>query len=301
VELPEVSGGMACSSAATDGRRVYAIFANGDLAAFDFNGTLAWARSFAPVKNQYGHAASLELWQDRVIVQLDHGDSDTKISRIIAVNTADGKTAWEKPRATHGTWSTPIAGTAAGKPQIITLGLPHVISYSATDGAELWRVEGIDGEITPSPIFAGGFVLAPSPSTKLYAIKPDGSGDVTKTHVAWNAEEGVPDITCPVSDGARVYLLGTGGTLTCLDLSSGKKIWEKELDLEFKASPCLAGNKLYLASTKGTVIVAEAGAAFKELARAEIADELVATPAFADGKIIFRAKQNMICVGNNLR
>ena len=301
VELPEVTGGFACTTAATDGRRVYVMFANGDVAAFDFSGTLAWARSLAPIKNQYGHAASLELWQDRLIIQIDHGDSDTKISRIVALNTADGKVAWEKPRATHGTWSSPIAVQAAGKAQIITLGLPHVIAYAAADGAELWRVEGIDGEVTPSPIFAGGLVLAPSPSSKLFAIKPDGTGDVTKTHVAWVVEEGVPDITCPVSDGQRVYLITTGGTLTCLDLKTGKKIWDKELELEFKASPCLAGNKLYLSSSKGTVFVVEAGAAFKELARAELGDELVATPALADGRIYFRTKQCLVCVASKAK
>ena len=297
VELPESSGGYACSTAAVDGRRVYAMFANGDLAAFDFNGSLVWARSFAPIKNQYGHAASLDLWQDRVIVQLDHGDGETKVSKLVAVNTADGKTVWEEPRETHGTWSTPVVIEAAGKPQIITLGLPHVISYAPADGKELWRVEGIDGEITPSPIFAGGLVLAPSPSTKLIAIKPDGAGDVTKTHVAWVAEEGVPDITSPVSDGQRVYLLSTGGTMTCCDLKTGKKVWDKELDLEFKASPSLAGDRLYLLGSTGAVLVVSAGTAFKELSRTSLGEEVVASPAFADGRIFIRAKQNIFCLG----
>jgi outer membrane protein assembly factor BamB len=298
VEMSEVSGGYACSTAATDGRRVYAMFANGDLAAFDFTGNLAWGRSFAPIVNQYGHAASLELWQDRVIVQLDHGESDQKVSRIIAVNTGDGKTVWEKPRATHGTWSTPLVIEAAGQAQIITLGLPHVIAYSATNGTELWQVEGIDGEVTPSPIYAGGLVLAPSPSSKLMAIKPDGAGDVTKTHVAWVAEDGVPDITSPVSDGRFVYLVTTGGTVTCCDLKSGKKAWEKDLELEFKASPSLAGDRLYLASTKGPVIILAAGAEFKELARAEMGDEVVASPASADGRLFVRTKQNLYCLGS---
>jgi outer membrane protein assembly factor BamB len=298
LEMNEVSGGFACPTAAVDGRRVYAMFANGDLAAFDLGGQPLWSRSFAPITNQYGHAASLALWQDRLVVQLDHGDSDQKVSRIIAVNTADGKTVWEKPRETHGTWSSPVVAEAAGKPQIITLGLPHVISYAATDGAELWRVEGIDGEITPSPIFAGGLVLAPSPSSKLIAIKPDGAGDVTKTHVAWVAEEGVPDITSPVSDGQRVYLLTTGGTLTCCDLRTGKKTWEKELDLEFKASPALAGERLYLVSGKGLVLVLAAGPEFKELARNDLADEVIASPAFAGGRLVIRTRQSLYCLGS---
>jgi outer membrane protein assembly factor BamB len=297
LDLNEASGGFAGPTAAADGRRVYAMFANGDLAAFDLNGNLAWARSFAPINNQYGHTASLDLWQDRLIIQLDHGESDQKVSRLIAVNTANGKTAWETPRATHGTWSSPVVIEAAGKAQIITLGLPHVISYAAASGAELWRVEGIDGEITPSPILAGGLVLAPSPSAKLLAIKPDGAGDVTKTHVPWVTEEGVPDITSPVSDGQRVYLLTTGGTLTACDLQTGKKVWDKELELEFKASPAVAGGRLYLFGDKGLVVVLAAGPEFKELARNDLADEVVASPAFADGRIFVRAKQSIFCLG----
>ncbi len=293
VDLPEISGGHACPTAATDGRRVYAIFANGDLGAFDYAGNVVWSRSFAPIKNQYGHAASLALWQDRLLIQLDHGESDEILSRLVAVNTADGKTVWEKKRETHGTWSSPIAVELAGKPQVITLGLPHVIAYSATDGAELWRAEGIDGEITPSPIVAAGLVLAPSPSTKLLAIKPDGTGDVTKTHVPWFVEEGVPDITSPVSDGQRVYLLTTGGGLTAWDLKDGKRVWEKDLEMEFKASPSLVGDRLYLPGSKGVMVVAAAGPEFKELARSDLADEIAASPAFLDGSILIRSKQHL--------
>jgi outer membrane protein assembly factor BamB len=120
---------------------------------------------------------------------------------------------------------------------------------------------------------------------------------VSKTHVAWVAEEGVPDITCPVSDGQRVYLLTTGGTITAYDLKTGKKAWEKDLELEFKASPSLSGDRLYLVGSKGVVIVLAAGPEFKELARTDLGDETVASPAFADGRIYFRAKQNLWCVG----
>ena len=297
VDLPEISGGPACPTAAVDGRRVYAMFANGDVAAFDFNGNLAWSRGVGPITNQYGHAASLDLWQDRLIIQLDHGDSDAHAAKLIALNTSDGKTVWEKPRQTHNTWSTPVAVEAGGKPQIITLGLPHAIAYSPADGAELWRVDGVEGEITPSPILAGGLVLIPVPSLKLMAVKPDGTGDVTKSHVAWEIEEGVPDITSPVSDGERVYMITTGGTLTAWSLKDGKKVWEREMEMEFRASPCIAGRRLYLCAVKGTMVVLETGPEYKELARSEIGEEVSATPAFVNGRIIVRGKSSLFCFG----
>lgn len=297
VELSEASGGFAAATAAVDGRRVYAFFANGDMVAFRLDGTLAWARSFAPIENPYGHAASLALWQDRLILQLDHGDSDKPMSRLIALNTADGKTVWETRRQTHGTWSSPLVIEAAGQPQIIALGNPHAIAYAAGDGRELWRVEGIDGEVTPSPIFAGGLVLAPSPSTKLIAIRPDGTGDVTKTHVAWTAEDGVPDITSPLAHGPWLFTVTTAGTLTCAELQTGKRVWEKDLDMDFNASPTLVGERLYLVSLKGVSVVAAAAGEYRELGRGHLGEPVHASPAFVGGRVFARGTKHLFCLG----
>ena len=82
-KLPDLSesAGYAAPTMATDGRLVYAIFANGDLAAVNFHGTLAWAKNLGLPQNPYGHAASLAVWRDKLIVQLDHGDNKPALSR----------------------------------------------------------------------------------------------------------------------------------------------------------------------------------------------------------------------------
>ena len=185
-EVPE-STGYAASTMATDGRRVYVIFANGDCAAFTLEGKPAWSKSFGALKNPYGHATSLATWQDRLIVQLDQGDSEDNKSKLYALDGRTGQIVWQRPRKVGASWATPIVIEAAGKAQVITLAVPCVIAYAATDGAELWRVEGLNGEITPSPVFAGGLLFVASPSEKLLAIRPDGQGDVTKTHVVWTS------------------------------------------------------------------------------------------------------------------
>jgi outer membrane protein assembly factor BamB len=182
-------------------------------------------------------------------------------------------------------------------PRLLVSALPV---GAPADGAELWRVKCLAGELTPSPVLAGGLVLAVSPGAKLFAIRPDGIGDVSTTHGAWVAKEGVPDITSPVSDGQRVYLLTTGGLLTCYQLKTGQKIWEKDLQIEFRASPTLAGDRLYLFGRKGQVIVAAAGPtapSYQELSRFGMADEITSSPAFADGRIILRTAQYLYCVG----
>jgi outer membrane protein assembly factor BamB len=295
-EVPE-STGYAAASMATDGRRVYVIFANGDCAAFTLEGKLAWSKSFGALKNPYGHATSLDTWHDRLIVQLDQGDNEDNLSKLYALDGRTGKVAWQTPRKVGGSWATPIVIEAAGKGQIITLAVPSVIAYAAADGAELWRVDGLNGEITPSPVFGGGLVVVASPSETLFAIRPDGQGNVTKTHVAWKFEDNVPDVTSPLSNGELAFTITTSGMLTCLDAKDGKKQWDHDYETEFHASPTLAGNRLYLFSQKGSAVVVGAGREFKELFRTEMSDGFHASPAFAADKIFLRGLTNVWCLG----
>ena len=295
-EVPD-STGYAASTMATDGRRVYVIFANGDCAAFSLEGKAVWSKAFGALKNPYGHATSLATWQDRLIVQLDQGDSEDNKSKLYALDGRTGEILWQRPRKVGASWATPIVIEAVGKAQVITLAVPCVIAYAATDGTELWRVECLNGEITPSPVFAGGLVFVASPSEKLLAIRPDGQGDVTKTHVVWTNEDNVPDVTSPTANGELVFAVTTSGMLTCLDAKDGKKQWEHDFDMECHASPSLAGGRLYLLSQKGTAVVVEAARQFKELFRTDMGDGFHASPAFAQDRIFLRGLTNVWCLG----
>jgi outer membrane protein assembly factor BamB len=294
-EIPETTG-YAASSMATDGRRVYAIFATGELGAFSLDGKQLWAKNFGPLKNPYGYATSLATWKDRVLVQLDQGEAEEGKSKLYALDGRTGQTIWQTPRKVGSSWASPIIIEAAGKPQIITLAVPWVISYDANDGKELWRVEGLNGEITPSPVFAGGMLFVISPSDRLMAIRPDGQGDVTKTHVAWTSDENVPDVTSPVSDGELAFTITTGGLLTCFDAKDGKKVWEHDFETEVHASPTIAGRQLYLFTQKGSAVVVEVARQFKQTFRTEMVDSFHASPAFAQDKMILRGASNLWCV-----
>jgi len=291
------STGYAAATMATDGQRVYAFFANGDLAAFTLEGKLAWAKSMGVMKNQHGHAASIFTWQGRLIMQLDQGDLEERKSKLYAFDGATGQVVWQSPRPSPSSWASPILIQAAGKAQIICLGIPHVIGYAAADGKELWRVEGLENEVTPSPIYAGGMVFAISPSAKLIAIRPDGHGDVTRTHVAWVAEENIPDVTSPVSNGELVFTISSGGLLTCWDAKTGKKVWDHDFELEFQASPTLVGDRLYLFSGKNAALVVPAGREFKQLARMEMEDKFYASPAIVQNRMYLRGLKQLYCIG----
>ena len=297
--LPEISDatGYAASTMATDGRLAFAMFANGDLAAFKFDGSRAWAKHLGVPKNMYGHASSLAIWPGKLIVQLDQDEGAPGGSKLLAFACATGRALWERSKPTHGSWASPIIVEAAGKPQIITLALPYVVGSTLADGTELWRAELMEGEITPSPIFAAGLVIVVNPSSKLHAIRPDGAGDVTKSHVAWAVEENIPDVTSPVSNGELVFTVSSSGMLTCFDAKEGKMVWQKDLELEVQASPAIAGKLLLVLGTKGELVALEAGRAFRELGRTKLADTFHASPAFANHQVYLRGATNLWCLG----
>jgi outer membrane protein assembly factor BamB len=155
------------------------------------------------------------------------------------------------------------------------------------------------GDIVSSPIYANGLIFVIEPYSKMVAIKPDGRGDVTKTHIAWVNDEGGPDICSPLSNGEFVFLMATEGLLQCYNASDGKKVWEKDFQEYFLASPSLVGDKLYLLSEKGVMYIAEAGSEYKQLAKCELGEKCFASPAFADGRIYIRGVENLYCIGSN--
>ena len=300
-EAPTVmdDGGFGPSTVATDGRRVYAIFANADVAAFDYQGNRVWARNLGKFDDGYGHACSLEQYHDRLLIQADQGTGKDGKSKVLALDTATGNTVWESaPRPISGSWASPILINTGQRELFITVGKPWVIAYDPATGKELWRAETLSGEVTPSPVFGAGFVFTAMEGEKLAAIKPDGSGDVSKTHIAWSAEDGLPDISSPLCDGQRVYLATSGGEITCYSAANGKKLWEKEFDsISFKSSAALAGDKVYIFSDKGVCIILQAGDTYKEIGRADVGEEVLSSPAFADGRLYIRGKKTLFCIG----
>ncbi|MGE5609930.1 MAG: PQQ-binding-like beta-propeller repeat protein [Bacillota bacterium] len=297
VELMEDTG-FAPSTMATDGRRLFAMFPTGDLMAFDFAGQRVWTKSLGMPKNAYGHASSLVTHKGRLIVQYDQGNSVKEAnSALLAFDGLTGQPVWQTKREIPASWSSPIVATLEKGEQIITCGNPWVIAYDPASGKEIWRVKCLNGEVTPSPIYHGGTVYVCNDRAALVAIKTDGQGDVTKTHVLWQMEDNLPDIVSPLSTPELVFIVTTSGTLTCCDAKDGKVVWQQELDVEVKSSPSLVGNRIYLLDTQGVMHIFEAGRTFKEVAKCPLGEETYASPAFVGGRIYIRGKQNLYCIG----
>lgn len=194
-------------------------------------------------------------------------------------------------------WASPIVTTVAGHEQIVTIADPWAIAYDPATGRERWRAKVMGGDIAPSPVAAAGMVFAIQPYSKLVAIRADGAGDVTKTHVAWKAEDNVPDICSPLATDAFAMALTTQGVLTCFDVKDGKKLWEHDFEIECFASPSLVGDRVYVLSGEGTTILVAAAREFKELGRAELGEHANASPAFMDGRIYIRGKKHLFAIG----
>jgi outer membrane protein assembly factor BamB len=298
-QVPKISEdtGFAAPTTATDGRRVFAIFANGDLAAFDFQGNLAWSRSFGAPKNEYGMGSSLSTYKNLLVVQMDQGSSRDGLSKVMGLDVATGKPVWEAFRKVPASWSTPIVCQQAGQDQLITAADPWVIAYDPANGKELWRAECLKQDIGPSPTFCGGVVYAVNNFPKLSAIRADGHGDVTKSHTLWIGEDGLPDTCSPLATDRFVLLLNSG-TLTCYDAKSGKMLWEKDFEGEFYSSPGMADGHVYLVSKEGKCFVVDMSAeACKEIGQGQLGESSVSSPAFVQGRLYLRGAKHLFAIG----
>lgn len=299
VPLPKVQHdtGYAPATMATDGARVVAVYANGDVACVDVNGKLLWVQSFGPLENPYGHASSPVIFGSGVIVQLDQGHSEDGKSRLVALDLVSGRTVWQIQRPVGAAWSTPILITVNGSEQLITTASPWVIAYDPHNGRELWRADVLGGEVAVSATVARGYVLVANQGSNSAAIRPDGRGDVTKSAVAWTAGDGLPDIVSPLAWDDLMLLVTTDGFLTCVDVKTGKPVWDADLRASVKASPVLADGRIYILDTDGTMHIAPAARSFSVAATCPVGEKAHATPAFVGNRIYIRGQNHVYCVG----
>ena len=309
---PEFAG-YAAPTMTTDGRRVFAIFANGHVVALDLAGDVVWARGLGIPENHYGYASSLEMYENLLVVQFDQGTKKDDKSKLFALDNTTGKTVWEQPRPVAVSWSTPAVVYHDGKPQLLTAADPWLIAYRPDDGSEIWRAGCIEGENGPSPVYAAGMVYAGSEYCRLSAVRADGQGDVTATHVAWTAEDNLPDQCSPLATGKHVLILQSYGMLTCYEATSGQMLWEKEFEgASFASSPGLAAGRIYLfgeldtdqEDAEGNYIkyckawILEPGdKEARIVGECRLEEGCVTSPAFQDGRIYIRGKKHLFCLG----
>lgn len=289
-QVPKVNGetGQAAPSVATDGRRVYAIFANGNLAALDFSGRIVWSKNMGFPKNHYGHSSSLLTWRNLLIVQYDQ----TGNASVTAFHAASGQEAWKVVRNVRVSWASPILTGTGDDAQLILAADPYVISYHPATGKELWRNECISGEVGPSCAFGGSTVYSVNDYSKVAAI--DIGSPAT---LRWEDDEYLSDIPSPVASSDFLFMVTSYGALVCYDAASGTKRWVHEFDHPVYASPVIAEGKLWVLAKNGTMHILRAGETYEAIANPLLGEGSVCTPAFSDGRIFIRGDRNLYCIG----
>lgn len=280
--------GLSAPTLTTDGIRVYAIFATGDVAALNLSGEVIWARNLGLPDNHYGHSSSLQAWQGKLFVQYD----TNKGGKVMALDCASGATIWEKARKVKISWASPILAPVGEKYQLILSADPLVAAYDTETGKELWSVDCMMGEVGPSPAFSNGLVFAANEYARLVAIRPEGKGTIV-----WEQNEYLPEVASPVAAYGLLYIATSYGVLACYDTGNGEKYWEHECDAGFYASPLIADGKVYALDREGAMHILRHDKEKQLVNEPALGEKTVATPAFANGRVYLRGETHLYCIG----
>jgi outer membrane protein assembly factor BamB len=291
-ELPKMDreGGLAVSTAATNGKVVCAIFANGNIVCFDLRGKQKWAKNIGAPQNSYGYSSSLLIFNNLLIVQYD---SNLKVA-LLGFDLETGELKWETPRRGRTVWSSPVLAYFGGTPQVVLNGNPAVSSFDAITGKEIWAVECMSGDVAPSVAVNSTMTYAVTDYAKLTAIR---SG--TGASVAWEDNAFTPDVSSPVATDTYLFVSTGNGDVACYNSQKGDTLWTHYFSDQFYASPIIADDKVYLLDRSGVMHIVEAGPAFKLLSEAPLGETADCTPAFSDKKIYIRGNKNLYCITKN--
>ena len=276
-----------------EGDRVYVHFGAEGTAALTTAGEVVWKKQF-PYESQHGAGGSPVLYGDLLIFSCDGSDT----AFVVALEKQTGKVKWKRDRRypADQAYSTPLLIRVGGQDQLISVGAFRATAYEPATGKEIWRVGYADGfSNVPRPVYAHGLVYIATgfQQPALLAVRPDGTGDVTKTHVAWTLKRGAPLTPSPLVVGDELYLVNDGGIATCLDARTGEILWQMRLGGTFSASPLFAGGRIYLPSEEGVTSVILPGKQFGRVAGNRLDGALLASMAVSKGSIFVRSDSNL--------
>lgn len=284
----------------SDGR-VFAHFGHLGTAALTTGGQVVWRQTSLKYPPMHGNGGSPALVGDTLVFSCD-GSADPF---VVALESGTGAVRWKTPRDTPAankfSFATPLAVTIDGATQVILPGSGFVGAYDPADGRELWRARYGNGySVVARPVFAHGLVFASSSfdAPVLVAVRPAGArGDVTDTHVAWTHRKGAPNTPSPVIAGDEIYFVSDAGIASCLDVRTGQVHWSERLGGGFSASPVLVEGRVWFINEAGLAQAVKAGRQFEIVARNDLDERTLASPAVADNTFIIRTESHLWRIG----
>lgn len=306
--------GYATPSPFIEPGRVFVHFGRFGTACLDTrSGKVLWKREDIQCRHYRGAASSVIGFQNAIILTMDGVD----VQYLLALDKSTGTNVWKTersvawndenvpgPMARDGdlrkAHSTPFVVRDSGSPLMLSAGAKAAYGYDPRTGRELWRVQYNDWSAAPRPVFHQGLAFFVTGFTKhqLLAVKADGSGDVTGTHIAWKSDRRVGVYASPIIVDGLLYDAAEENYVTCIEASSGQVVWSEKIGGKYAASPIYADGRLYFCSQQGVTTVLKPGRTFSVLATNTLAGSFMACPAVEGRALILRTKTHLYRVEN---
>lgn len=280
----------ASPSPVLDGQHVFVHFGAHGTACLSRDGRTVWKRKLE-YDHRHGPGGSPVLWNDLLIVVCDGPEEQF----TVALDKRTGEVRWKANHEGEQAYSTPIVIKVNGTQQLLTSQGEALIAYSPSDGKELWRCKHGGHSVVPRPVAGNGLVYFCTGywTPSLLAVRPDGSGEVSDTHVEFAVRRGVPHNPSPLLVGEQLFLVSDQGVLSCINAVDGGELWKQRLRGNFSASPTLASGKIYLLNESGTTYVIGADEEHRLLAENNLDGRTLASPAFVGTAIYLRSDTHL--------
>src|SRR5580700_809237 len=288
---------LASPTPIVEGDRVYVHFGADGTAALTVSGETVW-KLRVPYDSQHGSGGSPVLYGDLLIFSADGSDA----AFVIALEKQTGKIRWKTSRRqpSDQAYSTPLVIRVGERDEVVSVGAFRAAAYEPDSGREIWRVGYGDGfSNVPRPVYGHGLVYIATgfQQPSLIAVRPDGTGDVTRTHIAWTVRRAAPLTPSPLLVGDELYIVNDGGIVSCLDATTGETRWQHRLDGNFSASPVFADGRIYFLNEEGVATVILPGKEFRMLATNHVDGATLASMAVSAGSIFIRTGTHLYRIG----
>lgn len=290
---------FASSTPVTDGRYVWVSFLeypDMQVACYDYDGNLVWMKSPGKFNSKHGFCSSPILHKDMVIL---NGDQDAE-AYIVALDKNTGLERWraDRPNRTRS-YCTPIIIEHAGRKQLVLSGSLCVASYDPDTGKQIWLIDGPTEQFVASLVYLNDilFMTCGFPTYHIMGIRPDGQGNVTKSHVLWHSTQAQAYVPSPIAHDQYFFMVNDNGIASCWEAATGKMLWKERLGKHHSASPVLAEGRAYFLDDDGNMFVLEASKDFKVISRNALEEESYASPAISQGQVFVRTLNHLYCIG----
>lgn len=279
--------------------RIYAHFGHFGTACLDVKGNLVWKNQKLAYKPVHGNGSCPVIVDDVLIYNADAAENPF----IVALDKATGEVRWKINRESDSkkkfSFCTPLLIDVNGVKQLISPGSNVVSALNPKDGKEIWRVRYEGYSVVPRPIYGNGLIFMSTgfDHAVALAIKPDGKGDVTDTHVAWRADKNAPLTPSMLLVDNDLYMVADNGIVSCLDSKTGEVIWSERVSRQCSASPLYAEGKIYIQDELGVGYVLKAGRKLELLGTNDLKNKSLASYAVSGQHLIIRTQEHLYCIG----